>query len=287
MAKEVVGFDLTISVTKSTEVYQEVAARLRQVFKEWAFQREVSETGYDHWQVRGKLFKPKSEKGAAHAFGELVWSGHWTITSATVHSAKCFNYIMKADTRKDGPWSSKDAEFEDPPPLTLQLKEFYAQVKKTGFYPWQEKLASMIQVWNGRKIICIVETTGNNGKSVFVEHLEYTRAAYEVPALTVMEDIMQCCMCIASQKVYCIDMPRSMKKDKLWSFYAGLEALKNGVMYDKRHSFKKRRIDRPNIVVFTNCVPDRDLLSEDRWDIYFIASHDLLPAPVAQGAKPE
>jgi len=79
---------------------------------------------------------------------------------------------------------------------------------------------------------------------------------------------MQCCMGIPPQKAYLIDMPRGMKKEKLAGFYSGLEALKNGTMYDKRHSFRKRRIDRPQIWVFTNHIPDVTLMSRDRWIIY-------------------
>lgn len=59
-----------------------------------------------------------------------------------------------------------------------------------------------------------------------------------------------------------------MKKDKLGQFYAGLECLKNGYMYDKRYSFKRRRIDRPQIWVFTNTLPAWELMSMDRWQVY-------------------
>lgn len=97
-----------------------------------------------------------------------------------------------------------------------------------------------------------------------------------------MQDIMQCCMGIPGQKCYIIDMPRALKKEKLAGFFSGLEALKNGVMYDKRHSFKKRRIDRPQIVVFTNSYPDTSLLSPDRWVIYTMRERDL-----SQYAEPE
>ena len=79
---------------------------------------------------------------------------------------------------------------------------------------------------------------------------------------------MQCCMGVSPQKCYLIDIPRAMKKDKLASFYSGLEALKNGVMYDKRFHFKKRRIDRPQVIVFTNTLPDWDLMSRDRWQVW-------------------
>ena len=63
-------------------------------------------------------------------------------------------------------------------------------------------------------------------------------------------------------------MPRGMKKDKLADFYAGLEAIKNGVTYDKRYVGKKRRMDRPQIFVFTNMLPAFEFMSLDRWRIH-------------------
>lgn len=98
--------------------------------------------------------------------------------------------------------------------------------------------------------------------------MEYEGLAYEVPPFRLMEDIMQCAMGVKAQKCYIIDMPRALKKDKLSEFYSGLECLKNGVCYDKRYSFKKRRMDRPQIAVFTNVEPCWAYMSLDRWEIY-------------------
>lgn len=259
-----VGYDLTISVEASTPGHTEVAAVLSQVFKKWAFQRERGEGGYDHWQVRGHLFSKKRQAECVSQYGQLVWAGHWSPTSSAVHAKNCFNYVMKADSRVDGPWTSQDPEFEDAPVLTRQLRTYYAYEP----YEWQATVKELAQRLDDRLIRCIIDHQGNIGKSIFCEALEYEKLAYEIPPMTCMEDIMQCCMCLKPQKCYLIDMPRAMKKDKLASFYAGIEALKNGTMYDKRHSFKKRRIDRPAIVVFTNVMPDLDLLSKDRWDLY-------------------
>jgi len=145
--------------------------------------------------------------------------------------------------------------------------------------PWQKEVLEIVQREDDRFITVILDTVGNTGKSILCEYLEYKELAYEVPPFTQMEDIMQCCYSIAAQKCYLIDMPRGMKKDKLASFYAGLEALKNGNMYDKRYCFKKRRINRPQIIVFTNHVPDKTLVSLDRWELRAITgSHNLIEA---------
>lgn len=261
----IVGFDITISVKESSEDYLKIIAVLITVFKKWVFQREVGEkTGYDHWQVRGHLWKPTTPECAVAKFAHLTWKGKWSPTTKGVHQGNNFNYMMKADTRVDGPWTSEDEEIVDPPKLTRQLKTFM----NFEMYPYQKQLIEEVQELEDRYIKLVIEKTGNNGKSIFCEYLEYKRLAYEIPPMSCMEDIMQCCMCIKEQKCYVIDMPRAMKKDKLAGFYSGLEALKNGTMYDKRHHFDKRRIDRPQILVFTNRFPDIELMSLDRWKIW-------------------
>lgn len=278
MATACVGFDVTVSQREDPLPPPAFAAKLKEVFKKWVFQQERSESGYLHYQVRGHLYKKKTPAAAKALLGPIL-RGHVSPTTTGVHENNSFNYCMKADTRVDGPWKDTDQEFEDPPPLTRQLKDFIEKIgpDASGLYPWQQRLRELLSTTDDRRIICVVDAgAGNNGKSIFSEYLEYHRIAYEVPPMTCMEDIMQCCMGISAQKCYIVDMPRAMKKEKLAGFYSGLEALKNGVMYDKRYAFKKRRIDRPQIVVFTNSFPDRSLLSPDRWAIYSLTDREMI-----------
>jgi len=275
---DLVGFDLTISVKKSTDDPLEVINRLNEIAAKWAFQKEEGRhdkegnllpddvPGYIHWQVRLRLMKKKSLDACKNAYKEHMWGAHWTPTTSGVHTNQKFNYQMKLDTRIDGPWTDADPEAMKPPPLTRQLREFLKHPR----YPWQDFLLDTIKEQEDRKIKVFLDRTGNSGKSIMLEYCEYIGLAYEVPPMVNMEDLMQCCMSIPAQKCYLIDMPRGMKKDKLAGFYSGLEALKNGIMYDKRYAFKKRRIDRPQEVVFTNTLPDFSLMSPDRWEIWEI-----------------
>lgn len=261
----VVGYDFTFSAAKIAG-YADAIAPIKSIFKKWVFQLEESEEGYLHYQGRGSLFKKMTLAAAIPKFASHLFNAHLSITSSSCHATSNFNYVMKLDTRIEGPWCDTDEGFEDPPVLTRQLAAFH----KHELYPWQATLLQLIERFDDRFITCVVEPTGNNGKSILCEHLEYLRMAYEIPGMYCMEDIMQCCMSLPSKKCYLIDMPRAMRKDKLGPLYSGLECLKNGVMYDKRYSFKKRRIDRPQVVVFTNVAPDVLYLSSDRWDFYYI-----------------
>lgn len=262
MTNQLATYDFTLPADKNGK--QEVIVTLNQWAKKWVFQREIADSGFDHWQGRLSLIKKRR-------IGELIkltadhFDGvHWSPTTTDVHSKGNFNYVMKADSRTDGPFTDQDNI--EPPPLTRQLKSFLNQDK----YPWQEQLLKMVAEEDDRSIKLIIDHAGNSGKSIFAEYLEYEGKAWEVPPFRAMEDIMQCVMSINNQKAYIIDMPRAMKKDKLSEFYSGLEALKNGVAYDKRYSFKKKRMDRPQVIVFTNKEPCWEYMSKDRWEIFYM-----------------
>lgn len=152
-------------------------------------------------------------------------------------------------------------------------------------YGWQAEVVSLCNQQDYRHIHVILDEVGNTGKSILAEYLEYKGLAYEIPMMNSMEDIMQCAMNVPPQKCYLIDMPKGLKKEKLASFYGGIECLKNGVMYDKRYAFKKRRIARPQIIVFTNAMPDFSLLSLDRWAIHRITGlYNLIDVEISQTA---
>ncbi len=100
--------------------------------------------------------------------------------------------------------------------------------------------------------------------------MEYKGIAEEVPPYRLMDDIFQWVCTRPIKPIYIFDMPRGMKKDKLADFYSGIEIIKNGVAFDKRHSAKKIRFNRPRIIVFTNELPVLELMSTDRWKIWKI-----------------
>lgn len=241
-----------------------VVAHLQEWCRKWVFQLEKCPTsGTLHLQGRVQLIK---KKRLSEWVKQCPFKAHWTPTCNTVHIGCCFNYVLKADTRVDGPW--QDSTWTEPPKVTRQLKTFMDH----DLRPWQSQLYDMVQREDDRKITMIYDAVGNSGKSIFSEYLEYKQLAFELPPMRIMEDIMQFCFSFEDQKCYLVDMPRAMKKDKLGEFYAGLECLKNGVVYDKRYSGKKRRMDRPQIVVFTNVLPEWSFMSADRWDVWVMTA---------------
>lgn len=226
----------------------------------FSFQLEKGESGYLHWQCRVQLIHKKACPSLLRDVVPAI-GGHWSITSNGIHdSAKSFNYVLKEDTRVDGPWDDS-SHIEEKPPLTRQLIKFM----EYDFYPYQGKLLNICQIEEDRWIYRIVCPNGNTGKSIMVEFLEYQGIAFEMPPLRGLEDLMAFAHSFPPKKVYLIDMPRGMNKEKLAEFYSGVETLKNGITYDKRYTGKKRRMDRPQIIVFCNYAGKDVYLSQDRW----------------------
>lgn len=287
MTTQVVGWDITIPKA-SHDTWKHLGEALNGWCKKWVFQMERGETtGYEHWQVRVHLTQKKTLAGMLTDFkqegGPIAdIGGRWSITSSGVHLNNKFNYVMKKDTRLEGPY--KDSDHEEPPKLTRQLRTFLTH----PMYDWQEQVMGWCTEDDDRSVRLVYDPIGNSGKSILSEYLEYLGIAFEMPPLRQMEDLMQFAMSFNSQKAYLIDMPRAMKKDRLGEFYAGLECIKNGVCYDKRYSGKKRRMDRPQVIVFTNVLPALEFLSPDRWSVWRIGDErQLRPMELTPGGRAE
>ena len=251
----------------------EVIDAAKRLFCKFAFQlEECPTTKTRHWQFRGALIDRATASQVKKTLA-VEFPGNWSLTSSAVHSdARQFNYVMKEPTRVDGPWTDQDVP---PPPkqLTPQLELFINGGYHKGEYlppsrlPWHTQIMDEIRDFDMRSIIIVFDKQGNSQKSIFLEYMEFEELAFECPPFRNMEDMMQFCYSFDAQKTYFIDMPRGMKKDKLADFYSGIETLKNGVLWDKRYEGKKRRIARPNIVVYTNSLPVFELMSADRWKV--------------------
>ena len=268
MSGPIACYDFTLALRDDGDWVQQqkdIKKVLKDYAKKWAFQLEEGDTGYKHFQGRFSLMKKReihviqpvlrAYDGWEKCFGKA-------LSPTSTENSRAMFYVIKKDTRLQGPWT--DDSDEPDKVLTRQLKEFM----DLQWYDWQLCVCEMAKAVDFRSIKLIYDRHGNNGKSILCEYMEYVDLGYEIPPFRQMEDLMQCVMCIKTYGCYIIDMPRGMKKDKLGEFYAGIECIKNGVAYDKRYKFEKKRFDRPQVFVFTNVLPDFELLSRDRWVIY-------------------
>lgn len=259
----ITGYDITIpcslGITKD-----EVEKKFRENCKQYVFQKEIGKSGYEHFQCRIRLKKAKRFNTLKK---EGFWiKGNWSITSKDIYLAGDNFYVMKEDTRVDGPFCEKD----EVKVVTRQLKDFLLK----DLRKYQIDIIAKATEYNDRNIYLIYDKIGNLGKSILAEYMEYLGITEEIPPFRLMDDIFQWVlsrgMKTGFKKSYIFDLPRGMKKDRLGDFYSGIEVIKNGVAYDKRYSGTKARFDRPAVFVFTNTLPKFELMSKDRWIIWEI-----------------
>jgi hypothetical protein len=232
----------------------------------FCFQLEKSDSGYLHWQVRLNLIKKKSLSVVLAQVAASV-GGRWSITSTGVHqNPKSFCYVMKEDTRVDGPWT-EEIKLDPPAVMTRQLKDFLKIVEDGRMHPWQKQMLEELKKLDDRFVNHIYDVKGHSGKSIFCEYLSYLKMSHELPMLKDMQDLMGFAFSFSTKPAYVIDMPRGLDKRKLAEFYSGVECLKNGFIFDKRFCGRMKRFDRPQICTFGNALPDVLLLSQDRWKL--------------------
>jgi hypothetical protein len=259
----------------------DVHSLLRSHCKAYTFQLERGDaTGYEHYQGRLSLFKKKRTTECAALFPE---SGiHVSPTSNNSLSGPAF-YCMKADTRIEGPWTEKN--YEEPRVPSNRLVRSGIMENP---YPWQKELRERLEVEDDRIVHMIVDPSGNNGKSIFVEWLEYLGLTIEMPGFNSAEDFLQAAMCLPELKVYLVDLPRAMPKKHLNGLFTAIEKLKNGYMCDKRYSFKwKRLLHSPSICLFSNKKPKLKYLSMDRWRLWTITKDKRLVVYKCDHKKPK
>lgn len=266
MSNPITGYDFRYNADDYTP--EDIKGFLNGIAKSYTFQKEKGDTGYIHYQGRLRLIKKRRRPQALKLFVSPPNYFQPTVNSE-YYNGDAF-YVQKEDTRIEGPWTDKD----EVKVLTQQLIWYKNQEER----PFQKVLREKASQFCMRTIDLIWDTTGNCGKSLFCESLEYDGIAEEVPPYRMMDDIFQWVCSRPEKKCYVVDLPRGMKKSHLGDFYSGIEVIKNGVAFDKRYSGTKKRFSRPRIFVFTNTLPVLNLMTKDRWNIWKVnEKYELIP----------
>jgi len=253
-----------------------ISRDLDAVCNRYTFQLEEGEaTGKRHFQGRMHLIKKNRVTGLVKLFRGTAMGGcHLSVTSSANH--KNMFYVMKEETKVKGfeIWTDSKTAGEEAEKnfIPRQLMDFHVSTMR----PWQRRVVEMSKGFDTRKINVIIDTLGNNGKSLLVLWMLVNKMGLEVPPSNDFKDMTQYLCSTVSQKgresarnIF-IDLPRSIKKEKTYAFMAGIERIKDGRIFDMRYKATEIFIDSPNIFVFTNVIPELEYLSLDRWDFYTI-----------------
>lgn len=199
----------------------------------------------------------------------LLFGMHLSKTSC--ENIKNDFYVTKKHTRIEGPWMF--------PPQEEALQAFIPrQFRLTPNRPFQEKIIEITKKFDDRSINVIINFGGNVGKSTLTGHLMTSRDdCIFLPPLNDFKDISQfICAIVKTQgrkrvgNIF-IDFPRSIRQDKVYSFFAGIESLKNGIVFDTRYTASIVTFDSPNIFIFMNTIPELSYVSMDRWKFFAIS----------------
>ena len=207
-----------------------------------AYAEETGEFGYKHLQCRVAMKTP-----------QLLQSMQLTIPNARFSycTVRNFDYIKKTAKSGGTVWTTWD--------------EILRKYRDMVLSQWQTEAFKMWREQNDRQILCIVDLVGNSGKTWFANFLEARYEGIRLPVANKGKDLVQMAMAESGSGGYIIDVPRSgtLKED----FWAGIEQIKSGLLYETRYAFTRKWIEQPKICVITNKMPDKKALSADRWQI--------------------
>lgn len=239
------------------------------IVKHYCFQLEESDSGFLHYQGRISLVKKRRLNEILKVIKPLLNKIHLTATSN--NGLEQNFYVIKLDTRKEGPWADTDIK---PPYIPRQIREI------ERLRPWQEAVIEKSQIWDTRNINIILDTQGNIGKSTLSTYMGVYKYGRMLPYCNDYKDIMRMVMDMPTSTCYLIDLPRAINKDKLFQMYGAIETIKSGYAFDDRYHFKEKYFDCPNIWVFTNVLPDTGLLSMDRWKYWEVKNGELVSSVI-------
>jgi hypothetical protein len=240
--------------------------------KKWCFQQEeCPSSGNLHFQGRISL---KLKKRLTEICKDNL-KFHFTITSKENRENNF--YVTKEESRIDGPWSDEDEVVYIP----RQVREINCLKK------WQDSIIQISKNWDTRSVNVLIDKDGGIGKSTLVSYVRAHRMGRKIPAVNDYKDLMRMVCDIPTSSLYLIDMPRGMSKRGLIGFFSAIEEIKNGYAWDDRYKFTEKIFDCPNIWIFSNALPDKDLLSHDRWKLWEVDCEDNLSsfAPPADWGK--
>lgn len=265
MNKLVTTYDFTLAQENITP--HEIMESLKGFCKSNStFQLEKSnKTGYLHYQGRIRL-SPRKRFSTMKLFKPAPFEKvRWSVTSATEKNNN--DYVTKAGTRVDGPWSLEDCADTYIPKQIRDIE---------SLYPYQQTILDSCAIYEPREINLLLQRKGNIGKSILAQYLDIKKLAVMIPPINDYKDVIQYCMSRRRTPAYIIDMPRALTKKNQSAFYSALETIKSGFLFDIRYKGKVKHIDRPVMWVVTNVLPDENYLSKDQWKYWEVENNKLI-----------
>lgn len=148
-----------------------------------------------------------------------------------------------------------------------KLKEWKEQYSRETLRPWQKSALSVLQIQNNRQVMWLVDEVGGTGKTFFGNWLLANNDA----------------QLLTNMKSDAFDWAWGGKEYTVFDFarcvgeginYNNIEKAKNGYVYSSKYMGKTSVNSKSKVIVFSNEMPDKSKLSEDRWFIFKLETRD-------------
>lgn len=176
-------------------------------------------------------------------------------------------YVMKPETRVDGPYADHFIYMGQDLPPTAEL------------YPYQLELvleATKPPSKENRSINWLSDTQGNMGKSTICKYL---RHYHQVPTIQFASawNMMEVISANRHRPMYVFDLTRTKPVDvKMDDLYSIMEQLKTGNLQKTKGKVESWLQMPARVWVFSNYMPDTSKLTGDRWLIWNISEDKSL-----------
>lgn len=260
--------------------------------EDWIIQVEKAPTtGTLHIQGWVKLETKKRPKSLAAELNHELFGIE--LSAASNEGRKALrDYAMKKDTRISGPWGKDQAKLEK----QLRAKETPGYEGKDlprhdQILPWQKNLiAGLAKEPHPRKIMWFMDTNGRSGKSSLIKYILYHYPNLRACFLDYSKnnDMLNLVKNACDQKmnrVFLFNLTRTKPADlQSDDLYAGLEAIKDGHVNNKKYETAALMFDKPHVVVFANEAPAQGKLTKDKLHVIDMSGWD---APAVDTAADE
>jgi len=139
---------------------------------------------------------------------------------------------------------------------------------------WQGIVVRKMEQQNDRKVLWIADEEGNHGKSWLGNWLMANKDAFLIEGGKVA-DIAHAFEC---QEWVAIDLTRA-QAEKAEYIYSVIESFKNGRIFSPKYESSMKLFKPCKVVVFANWYPQKELLSDDRWEIISLPLNTLHARP--------
>lgn len=216
--------------------------------KYWAFSKEVGKEGTPHLQ--GYIEFKKKHRPKEIFDNERI---HWEPSVVKKDAMKAnFNYIKKEGGE-----------------MWINGQYFKPIIESHNLRPWQQMVFNLAMTEpDPRQINWIWEPKGNTGKSWLCKYLCLKADAIMISNKgsdmknMILNYIDKKC---GYPRLILIDIPRSV--DDVYISYSGIEEIKNGCFFSSKYEGGQVLMPSPHIFIFSNKAPDKDVFSNDRWNI--------------------